>query len=234
MLLATDWTDIALRLGCTFVAGALVGLDRESRERAAGLRTNILVSLAACIAMLSAALLVPMSGKQPTSFIQLDVMRLPLGILTGMGFIGAGAIIRRADGLVLGVTTAATLWYVTVMGLCFGAGQFVLGGAALVLALATLWGMKFFEARMRHQKEGRLLLRLSPSSPGETWLKGALLEAGLQVRRISASIEPATGLREYRFELWCPPQTPMIAPDFVRLFAETDGVERVEWEIGNH
>lgn len=234
MLIATDWTDIALRLGCTFLAGGLVGLDRESRERAAGLRTNILVALAACIAMLSAALLVPVTGKAPTSYIQLDVMRLPLGILTGMGFIGAGAIIRRSDGLVLGVTTAATLWYVTVMGLCFGAGQFILGGAALALALATLWGMKLFEGRMRHQKEGRLLLRLSPQSPGEAWLRGVLLEAGLQVRRISASIEPQTGMREYRLELWCPRQTPLIAPDFVRLFAETAGVERVEWEIGNH
>lgn len=233
MLIATDWTDIALRLGCTFVAGALVGLDRESRERAAGLRTNILVALAACIAMLSAALLVPMAGKTPTSFVQLDVMRLPLGILTGMGFIGAGAIIRR-DGLVLGVTTAATLWYVTVMGLCFGAGQFALGGAALALALATLWGVKIFEGRMRHQKEGRLLLRFSPKAPGEAWLRGALTEAGLQVRRISASIEPATGIREYRFELWCPPHTSLLPPDFVRLFSEAEGVERVEWEIGNH
>lgn len=234
MLIATDWTDIALRLGCTFVAGALVGLDRESRERAAGLRTNILVALAACIAMLSAALLVPVAGKTPTSFVQLDVMRLPLGILTGMGFIGAGAIIRRADGLVLGVTTAATLWYVTVMGLCFGAGQFALGGAALALAVATLWGVKLFEGRMRRQKEGRLLLRLSPKAPDEVWLRDALTEAGLQIRRISTSMEPLTGLREYRFELWCPPLTPLIAPDFVRRFLETEGVDRVEWEVGNH
>lgn len=234
MLIATDWTDVALRLGCTFAAGALVGLDRESRERAAGLRTNILVALAACIAMLSAALLVPVAGKTSTSFVQLDVMRLPLGILTGMGFIGAGAIIRRADGLVLGVTTAATLWYVTVMGLCFGAGQFALGGAALALALATLWGVKMFEGRMRRQKEGRLLLRLSPKAPDEVWLRDALAEAGLQIRRISTSMEPSTGLREYHFELWCPPHTPLIGPDFVRRFLETEGVDRVEWEAGNH
>ncbi len=234
MLIATDWTDIALRLGCTFAAGALIGLDRESRERAAGLRTNILVGLAACIAMLSAALLVPVTGKAPTSYVQLDAMRLPLGILTGMGFIGAGAIIRRADGLVLGVTTAATLWYVTVMGLCFGAGQFALGGTALALAVATLWGMKLFEGRIRHQKEGRLLLKLAPHAPGEAWLRAALANADLQVRRVSANLDPATGAREFRFELWCPPQTALLAPDFVQLFAQTAGVERVEWEIGNH
>lgn len=234
MLIATDWTDIALRLGCTFAAGALIGLDRESRERAAGLRTNILVALAACIAMLSAALLVPVAGKSATSFVQLDVMRLPLGILTGMGFIGAGAIIRRSDGLVLGVTTAATLWYVTVMGLCFGAGQFALGGAALALALATLWGMKVFEGRLRHQKEGRLTLSLSAAAPDEAWVRAALLEAGTNVRRVRASIEPATGVREFRFDLWCPPQTALLDPDFVRRFAQTTGVERVEWEIGNH
>ena len=64
------------------------------------------------------------AGKLPTSFMVLDPMRLPPDILSGMGFIGAGAIIRR-DNLLLGVTTAATLRLLTVLGLCFGGGQFV-------------------------------------------------------------------------------------------------------------
>ena len=68
----------------------------------------------------------------------MDLMRLPLGILSGMGFIGAGAIFRRGDAVV-GVTTAATLWFVTVMGLCFGAGQLPLGAAMLAVGLGVLW-----------------------------------------------------------------------------------------------
>ena len=64
-------------------------------------------------------------GKAPDSFVVLDLMRLPLGILTGVGFIGGG-ILKRGDSI-QGVTTAATLWFVTVIGLCFGGGQNELG-----------------------------------------------------------------------------------------------------------
>src|SRR6185437_6216889 len=114
-----DWQEIALRLFCTVFAGAVIGFNREEHGRTAGLRTTILLCLSASLAMILANLMVNMTGKTSESFIQLDAMRLPLGILTGVGFIGAGAILRR-DNLVLGVTTAATLWFVTVMGLCFG------------------------------------------------------------------------------------------------------------------
>ena len=71
-----------------------------------------------------------LSGPVPE--IRTDLMRLPLGILSGMGFIGAGAILRKGE-MVLGVTTAATLWMVTMLGLCFGAGKILLGTAGLGL-----------------------------------------------------------------------------------------------------
>jgi putative Mg2+ transporter-C (MgtC) family protein len=76
----------------------------------------MLVVLAAAIAMIQVNLLLPIAGKASGSFVTLDLMRLPPGVLSGMGFIGAGAIVRRND-LVQGVTTAAAFWYVTMMGL---------------------------------------------------------------------------------------------------------------------
>src|ERR1700734_2828752 len=100
-----QWTDIAIRLLCTIAAGFLIGFDRGEHGRPAGLRTIMLVALAACIAMLQANLLMATNGKQADSFVALDLMRLPLGILSGIGFIGAGAIVRR-ENMVLGVTTA--------------------------------------------------------------------------------------------------------------------------------
>ena len=66
-----------------------------------------------------------------------DPLRIPLGVLSGMGFIGAGAIIRR-ENLIIGVTTAATVWFVTIMGLCFGSGQLGLGGVAAAVGLGVL------------------------------------------------------------------------------------------------
>jgi putative Mg2+ transporter-C (MgtC) family protein len=74
------------------LAGTLIGLNRWERERPAGLRTTILVWLAASLAMIEANVLIGTRGKPADSFAQIDVMRLPLGILSGMGFIGAGVI----------------------------------------------------------------------------------------------------------------------------------------------
>ncbi|HXE41506.1 MAG TPA: MgtC/SapB family protein, partial [Candidatus Baltobacteraceae bacterium] len=142
MPLEIDWQEIAIRLICTVFAGAVIGFNREEHGRTAGLRTVILICLSASLAMILANLIVNMTGKKPDSFVQLDAMRLPLGILTGVGFIGAGAILRR-DNLVLGVTTAATLWFVTVLGLCFGSGQIALGFAALGIGFITLTGLKW-------------------------------------------------------------------------------------------
>jgi putative Mg2+ transporter-C (MgtC) family protein len=108
MPLALTWNEIAIRLFCTVAAGALIGLNRSEHGRAAGLRTSILVCLAACVAMLQVNLLLPLAGRSSNSFVMNDLMRLPLGILSGMGFIGGGAILRR-DNFVVGVTTAATV-----------------------------------------------------------------------------------------------------------------------------
>ena len=129
-----------LRLVITLAAGAIIGFNRGEHARPAGLRTTILVCLAASASMIQVNLLLSMSN-QKQSLVTLDLMRLPLGILSGMGFIGGGAILRRGN-LVLGVTTAATLWYTTVMGLCIGGGQIRLGLMLLGLAVFVLWGLK--------------------------------------------------------------------------------------------
>src|SRR5437868_2167252 len=99
-----EWSDIATRLLCALLAGALIGFNRGEHGRPAGLRTTMLVSLAACLAMIQANLLLPAAGKSDTSFVTIDPLRLPLGILSGMGFIGGGAIVRRGN-FVIGVTT---------------------------------------------------------------------------------------------------------------------------------
>jgi putative Mg2+ transporter-C (MgtC) family protein len=95
MPLALTWADIGLRVALTILAGAVLGYDRDVEGHPAGLRTVILVALAACLAMLQANWLMNSVGKTPDSFVVLDLMRMPLGILTGVGFIGGGAILKR-------------------------------------------------------------------------------------------------------------------------------------------
>src|SRR5437016_13381340 len=106
MPLEPTLTDIALRLLMTMLAGAIIGFNRGARGHAAGFRTTILVCLAASVAMIQTNILLPLSGKTQGSFAVMDLMRLPLGILTGVGFIGGGAILKKGD-MVAGVTTAA-------------------------------------------------------------------------------------------------------------------------------
>ena len=163
MPIEPTWAEIAVRLLMTLIAGAVIGFNREARGHAAGLRTTILVGLAAAVAMIQANVLLTVGGKTSDSFGVMDLMRLPLGILTGVGFIGAGAILRRGD-LIIGVTTAATLWIMTVIGLCFGGGQLALGSAATILAVITLWALRALDARIPREHRAIIVVSASDSS----------------------------------------------------------------------
>jgi putative Mg2+ transporter-C (MgtC) family protein len=164
MPLHPTWEDIFLRLLLTVIAGAMLGFDREARGHAAGLRTTILVALAASVAMIQTNILLPLDGKDQGSFAVMDMMRLPLGILTGVGFLGGGAILKRG-GSISGVTTAATLWIATVIGLCFGGGQLGLGVVATGLAILTLWGMQKIASHIPREHKGTLVVAKVSGSP---------------------------------------------------------------------
>lgn len=157
MPLEPSWPDIAIRLALTMLAGAIIGFNRGARGHAAGFRTTILVGLAASVAMIQTNILLPVSGRTPESFAVMDLMRLPLGILTGVGFIGGGTILKKGD-LITGVTTAATLWLMTVIGLCLGGGQLILGTAATALAVLTLWALKWVDVVIPREHRARLVV----------------------------------------------------------------------------
>lgn len=160
MPLTPSWWDIAARIALTVIAGGLIGLDRERGGHAAGFRTTILVALAACLAMIQANLLLSTYGKTFSYFTQMDVLRFPLGVLTGVGFLGGGAILRRGD-MMTGVTTAATLWFMTVVGLCFGGGQIVTGTAAAIVAYIVLSPMKRLDAWLTCERKATLVINSS-------------------------------------------------------------------------
>jgi putative Mg2+ transporter-C (MgtC) family protein len=174
-------SEVSLRLALTLIAGIVVGLDRGARGHAAGLRTTILVALAASVAMIQANLLLAVGGKQHDSFGVMDLMRLPLGILTGIGFIGGGAILRRGD-LVTGVTTAATLWMMTVIGLCFGGAQIGLGSTATLLTLLTLRAVRWIEVRIPREQHAVLTITGLSSSSAATDLMALVAPFGYQAR----------------------------------------------------
>lgn len=230
MSTTVSWQEIVLRLSLTFVAGACVGFNRGEHGRPAGLRTTLLVCLAACIAMIQANLLLGTVGKKPESFVNFDVMRLPLGILTGVGFIGGGAILRR-ENLILGVTTAATLWFVTVMGLCFGAGQIGLGIAAWAMGMVVLVGLKEVERRSKEDRRARLTLVAGSEGPSEKQLSDNLELHGIRIISCAVIYIEGTRNREMRCELrWRGKREDVLPPAFLKELAGAPGILKVAWE----
>ncbi|MCE7974553.1 MAG: MgtC/SapB family protein [Leptolyngbya sp. PLA1] len=135
-------TEIATRLAAALVAGALVGLERERKHRPAGFRTMILISLGSCgfvVAGLAALSSFPDSG-------QAEVSRILQGLMSGVGFLGAGAVIQNKKA-VRGLTTAAAVWVTAALGAMCGIGQFITAGMLAAFTLFTLLVLERFEER---------------------------------------------------------------------------------------
>lgn len=229
-----SWHDIAIRLLLTVVGGALIGLNREEHGQAAGLRTTLLVCLAASLSMIQVNLLLGVVGKAQNSFVVMDLMRLPLGILSGMGFIGGGVILRKGS-IVRGVTTAATLWFVTVMGLCFGGGQIGLGLGALALGLIVLIGLKQLEKCMKQSRQATLTLVAGPVAFSETELTNAIVAAGYRIASASVRIGENAALREMSCEVsWRAPHDDFTQPvAFLRELGARFGLAKIDWCAGD-
>jgi putative Mg2+ transporter-C (MgtC) family protein len=216
----------------TVIAGALIGINRSEGGHSAGLRTTLLVCLAASVAMIQTNLLVPMTGKTPESFAVLDLMRLPLGILTGMGFIGGGAILKKGD-MVHGVTTAATLWLVTVIGLCLGGGQLGLGISATALALLILCVLKWLEANLSQVRHACLDVVVEHGGPVDDDLRAALLEASFAINSWSIETRRRSGhlQRTIHCELkWKARPDDLRTPTAIDELALRPGVKALRWK----
>jgi putative Mg2+ transporter-C (MgtC) family protein len=220
------WADILIRLAAALAAGGLIGVDRTSRGRIAGLRTTILMCLAATAAMIEANLMLSVTGKTAASFTNMDALRFPLGILSGIGFIGAGAIVRRGN-LVTGVTTAATLWLITVIGLLLGAGYILEGGAVTLLAYLVLSLLKNVEPRLIREHRGHLVLRVAGAGPSNDALRRIILDAGYTIS--SFAIRYEDGRRIETHLEWYSRSPQDCVPDLVERMAAIAGIESVDW-----
>ncbi|MBV8821017.1 MAG: MgtC/SapB family protein, partial [Acidobacteriaceae bacterium] len=184
---------------------------------------------AASLSMILANLLASTAGKTPDSFVQLDMMRLPLGILSGMGFIGAGAILRRA-GHIAGITTAATLWFLTVIGLCFGAGKIALGLTGTLAGLFTVSALLYVEERLDSDHEATLTIVTTSGGPPEQELRATLNHPKYEITSWGALYSPGDSRREFTCELkWRAPRQDTAVPQHVRALSDLSGVTRVQW-----
>lgn len=147
----------------TILCGA-IGIEREKRGRNAGLRTHLLVGVGSCMIMIVSIFGFPKIAQDGIVFNR-DVARLAAQVITGVGFLGAGAIIHRNSGT-KGLTTAATIWIVMAIGLACGSMNFILATGGTLLILIVLIGFRKFETRITkaspmlllHAKKGSTIL----------------------------------------------------------------------------
>ena len=186
--------------------------------------------IAACIATLQASLLLPTTGKRADSFVVLDLMRLPLGILSGMGFIGAGVILRKGD-FILGVTTAATLWFVTVIGLCFGGGQLGLGIVGALIAVFVLSVLTWVEQWLPRNRQGSLRLTSTTELPMEEEIRATLAAEHCSVVSLARSYSAHAAKRELSLEVrWRARAGDLRVPVFVEELARLPNVIDLDWK----
>ncbi|MBQ9838950.1 MAG: MgtC/SapB family protein [Oscillospiraceae bacterium] len=159
--------QICLRLLCAMVIGLIIGTEREYTNRPAGMRTHILVALGACAVMITGQLIFreySAYGAAP------DPARLGAQVITGVGFLGAGTILREG-ATVKGLTTAASLWAVACLGLAAGGGYYAIALAGMVFIFLTLTILEVFQHKLIGPLAGEQSYVLTVTD----------LEAGLEV-----------------------------------------------------
>ena len=153
-----EYIDIAIHLGSAWVAGSLIGLERSFHGRPAGFRTHALVCVASALLMLVTVYQWEWIGSVPLETIRTDPTRMAQGIMTGIGFLGAGVIFKE-NLSVRGLTTAASIWITAALGILFGVGFYYPAIVATAITLITLSLFRLVEARMPTQFYAQHLLR---------------------------------------------------------------------------
>lgn len=138
--------DILLRLFCAMIVGTVIGTEREYTHRPAGMRTHILVALGACVVMITGQLLFAQYSAYGSTA---DPARLSAQVITGVGFLGAGTIMREGS-TVKGLTTAASLWAVACLGVAAGGGYYAVAIAGMVFILITLTVFETIQSHLVH------------------------------------------------------------------------------------
>jgi putative Mg2+ transporter-C (MgtC) family protein len=218
-LATLSWYDALGRLALAAALGSIIGLEREFREREAGLRTHLLVSLgSALFTIVSAFGFHDVLTHDPQVVVRLDPSRIAAQIVSGIGFLGAGAIIRQGLSI-RGLTTAATLWVVAAIGMAAGAGVYSVAIITTVVALVDLWPLRYIAYRMIDRvkpEEDRIVVEMR-----EGHSLAELLTNVTQVRHIEVTEELDRRIVQL--------ESPAVDEDLVARLSDLDFVIGVRW-----
>lgn len=188
MTISGDYLEMSFRLVVALGAGAIVGLERSYRGRPAGFRTHALVCTASSLLMLVTVYESLWFSGANSARTVLDPTRMSQGIMTGIGFLGAGVIVK--EGLsVRGLTTAASIWMTASIGILIGIGFYFPAGIATVLTLGTLSLFRWIEGKMPSEFYANFLVRFPRERVmPEADLRSLIAEHGFDVANLSYRI----------------------------------------------
>jgi putative Mg2+ transporter-C (MgtC) family protein len=226
-----SFPEMLLRIGLAFIAGLILGWERTSHGRPAGLRTTILACVASAMAMvISEALFTESAAATTGGNWRPDPARLGAGILTGIGFLGAGTIIRH-ENAIRGVTTAATLWFVTVLGLAFGSGQFAVGFMGMAVAMAALFILPSLEQIIQSDWYATLTVTGTFEALSETSLRTQIESSGLAIKAMRFSSDMERKQKTLVYELKLKKSAVFqLSSKLVNQLTALPGVLQVKWD----
>lgn len=222
-----DGLDLLLRLAVATLLGGAIGYERERRERAAGFRTHALV----CVA--SALMMIVSTYGFPAEFGEvLDPARIAAQVVSGIGFLGAGVIIFRKN-TVRGLTTAASIWSVSGVGLAAGGGLYVAATAGAAFMLLIQAGLRPVERKLfaHHARRHRILLHVAHSAivfPEIRRLSG--LSPGFRLMSLDFDFDNKANCDIV--ELTIEVKSPDVVLDILHQFRDIEGVDHLEWREG--
>jgi len=217
----SDWVVLQRLLIITVIAGA-IGYERERHGRAAGFRTHMLVGIGSCLVMLTGIhLMDAWAGR-----VEVDPTRMAAQVVSGIGFLGAGTILRfRAS--VLGLTTAASLWAVAGIGLAVGAGFFSAALYSALIVLTALYGFSRLERAMRKSWYQTLVLEAVISDTSLAKIRGVLADFDVEIRDFEVSKSERAG--RSRLELHVKLLHREHQEELVQSLLRLEGIAQARW-----
>ncbi|MBX3650117.1 MAG: MgtC/SapB family protein [Burkholderiales bacterium] len=186
-----------LHVAAALAAGGMIGIERTFRGRAAGFRTYALVCMGSAMAMVVAVFPNPWLAAAANA--PVDVTRIVQGILTGIGFLGAGIIVKHGFSI-RGLTTAASVWTTAVIGVLIGGRYYWEAAASVLLVLGTLSLFRRIEDGMHKENYARVKLSVS-RAPGlpKSEIDSLILQSGLQIEQVSYGLEKNRSALDYEY-----------------------------------
>jgi putative Mg2+ transporter-C (MgtC) family protein len=199
--MAQEYVEMVFRIVAALAAGGLIGIERSHRGRPAGFRTHALVCLASSLLMLVTVYEQLWFPRDSAARVIIDPTRMAQGIMTGIGFVGAGAIIKEGFS-VRGLTTAASIWITAAIGILTGIGFYFAAFVGTALTLGTLSAFRWIEARLPTESYAVFVVRFArDAAMSESALRALVAEHGLDPHNLSYRLRGDVGQFEYRMVL---------------------------------